>query len=140
MEFKDQGISSVKVSSTSLFLACYVPLSLLRSFNGEMCATDSRCLTKMRNATDREMTSRKVPGFVEFGGRCPLCSRFSESRVRFRPRFEQSDLERGSSESIRNVNQSPRGKYLARYFKLTMNFLRRSSIYLTGQVKIKEIL
>lgn len=43
------------------------------------------------------------PRFVEFGGRCPLCSRFSESRVRFRPRFEQSDLERGWCESIRNV-------------------------------------
>ena len=46
---------------------------------------------------------KESPRFVEFGGRCPLCSRFSESRVRFRPRFEQSDLEHGWSESIRNV-------------------------------------
>ena len=33
-----------------------------------------------------------------------------------------------------NPQRSPREKYLARYLELTMNFLRRSTIYFTGQL------
>lgn len=80
----------------------YQIFSLLFSFSffAFICALWYGSRTKWNESKD---DIKESPKLIQFGGRCPLYSRFSESRVIFWQRFDQSDLKYGFSGSIRNI-------------------------------------